>query len=398
MLHDGKATRQPGGVRLPLRIPLARPLFSAAEEEAVARVLRSGWVTQGKAVAGFEEAIASYVGAQYAVAVTSCTTALHLGLLAAGIGPGDEVIAPAFSFVASANAVLHAGATCRLVDVDLHTYNIDPGRVEAALTPRTRAIIPVHQFGLPADLDPLRALAESHGLILIEDAACALGAEYRGRRIGATAKACCFSFHPRKVITTGEGGMITTDDRALADRARALRSHGASVSDLNRHGADEVVIENYPMLGYNFRLTDIQAAIGLEQMAKLDELLRARRRVAERYEAALARLPDLRSQRTPPGAVHCHQSYVVRVAGTLEGRRDALMARLRAEGIATRRGAPAIHREPFYVARYGPLHLPASEKLADSTLTLPLYPGMTEEELDYVIGRLTEACAEILGG
>ena len=265
-------------------IPIARPSFGPAEEKAVLEVLRSGWVSQGPRVAEFERKFAEYVGAAHAVAVSSCTTALHLAFLAAGIKPGDEVLCPSLSFIATANAIVHAGAAPIFVDIDRSTYNMDPSCIERSITPRTRAILVVHQIGLPSPLSEICNIAASHGLMVIEDAACAIGSAYKGRSIGSPhGSMACFSFHPRKILTTGEGGMITTADEKIAARLRKLRQHAMNVSDLTRHSSSQVVTESYDEVGYNYRMTDIQAAIGLVQLERLDDMLARRRQLASRY-------------------------------------------------------------------------------------------------------------------
>lgn len=380
------APRQRTGVD----IPITRPYVGEEEAQAAAAAVRSGWLSQGRNVALFEEAIAAYVGASHAVAVSNCTTALHLALLCRGIGPGDEVIVPSFTYVATANAVLHAGATPVFVDIDPRTYNLDPEAVEKAITPRTCAVIPVDQIGLAADLAAVAEIAQRHGLHVVEDAAPALGATYRGRRIGAVSPLTCFSFHPRKSITTGEGGIITTDDAAVAARARTLRAHGASVSDLVRHSATTVVIEEYDELGYNYRMTDIQAAVGIEQLKKLDYVLSRRRALAARYDALLSALPGLVTPYAPPEAPHTYQSYAVRLDPEVWPARDEVMERMLAEGIATRRGVMAIHLEPYYRRRFGDIRLPVTEEATRQTLLLPIFAAMSEDEQDTVVDVLSE--------
>src|SRR3954465_6681479 len=276
-----------------MEVPFTRPYFRGGEGDAVAETIASGWVSQGPKVREFEAAFAERVGAPEAVATTNCTTALQLALYVLGVGPGDEVIVPSLSFIATANAVWQNGATPVFADIDPRTYNLDPVAVERAITPRTKAIMPVHQLGLPADMDPLLALAEAHGLAIVEDAACAIGARYKGRPIGSLGPLACFSLHPRKVITTGEGGMIKVQDPEVAARLRQLRQHAMDVSDVARHAARDVVIESYPERGWNHRMTDMQAAVGLCQLELLDEILGQRQRLAERYTAAVDGIPYL---------------------------------------------------------------------------------------------------------
>src|SRR5262245_31291651 len=293
-----------------MSIPITKPLLGEPEELAVLEVLRSGWLVQGPKVAEFERTVAAYVGARHAVATSSCTTALHLALVLHGIGNGDEVIIPSFTFIATANAVLYAGATPVFVDIDPRTYNLDPDAVEAAITVRTAAIMPVHQIGLAADMDRLTAIARRHRLVLLEDAAPAIGATYKGRRVGGLGNPACLSFHPRKVITTGEGGMLLTDDETVAERARTLRAHGMSVSDLARHHANRVAVEEYRDLGYNYRMTDLHAAIGIAQIERLDEMLEHRQKVADRYAEALADTDGVQLPISSSDMPHTYQSYM----------------------------------------------------------------------------------------
>ncbi|MBF6589144.1 MAG: DegT/DnrJ/EryC1/StrS family aminotransferase [Ktedonobacterales bacterium] len=372
-------------------IPITRPEIGEEEAQAAAEAVRSGWLSQGARVAEFEGALARRLGAAHVVAASNCTAALHLALLCAGVGPGDEVILPSFTFIATANAVLYVGAHPVFVDIDPRTYNVDPAAVAAALTPRTRAIIPVDQIGLAAELDPLLALARQHGLALVEDAAPAIGATYRGRPLGGISPLTCFSFHPRKTLTTGEGGALATDDAALAQRARVLRSHGASVSDFARHQAAAVTLETYEQLGYNYRMTDIQAAIGLVQLRRLDDILARRGRLAARYSDALAEWEGIVPPYAPAHAPHTYQSYCIRLTGSHSAKRDQVMAHMLAAGVATRRGVMAIHEEPYYVARFGSCSLPETEAAARETLLLPLYASMSEAEQDRVLAALRAA-------
>jgi dTDP-4-amino-4,6-dideoxygalactose transaminase len=371
-------------------IPITRPLVGEEEAAAAAAAIRSGWLSQGARVQEFEEAVAAYTGARHAIATSNCTTALHLALIAAGVKPGDEVICPSFTFIATANAIVHTGARPVFVDIEPLTYNLDPALVEAAITPRTRAIMPVDQIGIAADIPAIRKIARRHGLAVVEDAACALGAAVGEARVGSLSDFSCFSFHPRKSITTGEGGMITTDDNEAAALLRRIRSHGASVSDLARHQtAGAPVIEEYHELGYNYRMTDIQGAIGVVQMQKLDYVLSERRRVAERYNALLRGVEGIETPRETAERRHTYQSYCVRLrSGEL---RTRVMERLATQGIATRRGVMATHLEAYYSGLMAGVSLPVTEKATAETLLLPLYAGMTEDEQDRVVAALKGA-------
>lgn len=366
-------------------IPVALPSIGEQEVQAVVATLRSGWVSQGPKVADFEREFAQYVGARDAVAVTSCTTALHLALIAMGVRPGDEVICPSLSFIATANAIVYAGAVPVFADVDPTTYNIDPASIEAAITPRTRAILVVHQVGLPASLDEIKELADKHALMVLEDAACAIGAEYRGSRIGLPhTGVACFSFHPRKILTTGEGGMITCSNEEVAGRLRRLRQHGMSVSDLVRHGATRIMTETYDEVGFNYRMTDMQAALGMVQLQRLDEMLAKRRLLAVRYTERLADIPWIIPPHEACGLRHNYQSYMVRLASDAPVSRDELMQRLLDRGVSTRRGVMAIHREEPYRAAWDEL-LPVTNMVTDSTVILPLFYEMNEREQDYIL-------------
>ena len=375
-----------------MNIPVTRPHFDQAEEEAVIEVLRSGWVSQGPKVARFEAALAEYHEAKFAVATTSCTTALHLVLAALEIGPGDEVVLPAFTFVATANAVEYLGATPVFADIEINTFNVSPESMKSKLTPRTRAIIPVHLFGLSADMEPIMALARERRLAVIEDAACAVGTRYRGRRVGALGTAGAFSLHPRKVITTGEGGAVTTNDETLYRRMCILRNHGARLSDLERHRSDAFTLPEYDEVGFNYRMTDLQAAIGLVQLGKADKLIAQRHSLARRYTNAFANLPGLRTPTEPDGDTHPYQSYVLLVEASAPRSRDELAMALSAAGISVRQGTHAVHALGYYRRKYNlkESDCPGAWMADRSSLTLPLYPDMDEAAQDRVIAAVMD--------
>jgi perosamine synthetase len=360
-----------------------KPWFDESEVDAAAAAIRSGWVAQGPRVVEFERRFSTRVGADAGVAVTSCTTGLHLVLYALGLGPGDEVIVPSLSFIATANTPRYVGATPVFADVDMATQNITAESVAPVVTERTRAVMAVHQIGMPADLDPLRALCAERDLLLIEDAACAIGSTYRGSPIGAAPSLAVFSFHPRKLLTTGEGGMITTSDAEFADRLRRLREHGMSVSAFDRDRTDSVAAEGYLEMGFNFRMTDVQAAIGLVQLDKIPEMVARRRALAAKYIAALVSVPGLMLPSDPPYGTTNYQSYSVILTDEYPTSRDDLMKSLLAEDISSRRGVMAAHREPAF-ADHPRTSLPNTEYVTDRSIILPLYHQMTEADIDRV--------------
>lgn len=366
------------------RIWLARPELGEDELAEVRSVLASGQLTQGPMVEAFEAMVGEVSGARHAVAVTSATTALHLSLAALDIGAGDEVLVADFTFPATANVVVQQGATPVLVDIDLDTFAMNVAELERRITSRTRAIIPVDPFGLPADLEPILAVGRRAGVPVIEDAACALGATYRGRPTGSLAASGCFSFHPRKSITTGEGGMVTTSDDALADRLRLLRSHGGVRAD-GRFTFDAA--------GYNYRLSDILAAVGVAQMRKLSTFLGSRRQVAAWYDARLAHVERLRPPMTPPWATHTFQSYVALLDEDVD--RDSVIAALRSDGIESTLGTYALHAQPYFMRTLGhqPGDLPNSHRAFRSTIALPLHGGMSERDVEDVVVSLRRALA-----
>ncbi len=390
-------------------IPITKPVIGEEEITATAVALRSGWVSQGPRVAEFEQAFASYVGANHACAVSSCTTALHLALLAVGVNPGDEVITVSHSFIATANSIRYCGATPVFVDIQPDSFNIDPTGIEAVLNKRTRAILCVHQMGMPCDLAALLDLSHRYGLPLIEDAACAIGSEIlangKFEKIGKPhGDIACFSFHPRKVITTGDGGMLTTNDPEWDNRFRLWRQHCMSVPDTARHSASQVIFESYPALGFNYRLTDIQAAVGSEQLKRLPDILAQRRQLARRYQLLLAEIPDLGLPTEPAWAMSNWQSFCVRLPEGCDQRQ--VMQYCLDAGVATRRGIMCTHREAAYppstwscgvdrrdcaCALASCQRLRQSEEAQDRTIILPLFPQMTFEEQDRVIAALRHA-------
>ncbi|MCA1428199.1 MULTISPECIES: DegT/DnrJ/EryC1/StrS family aminotransferase [unclassified Bradyrhizobium] len=368
-------------------IPIALPLVAEEEADAARAAVLSGWVSQGPQVAAFERDFAALVGAPYACAVSNCTTALHLALVALEIGPGDEVITASHSFIATANCIRYCGATPVFVDIDPGTYNIDPNRVAEAITRRTRAVIAVHQMGMPCDLTALATLADRQGIILIEDAACAAGSQIRvdgsWERVGKPhGRIACFSFHPRKVITTGEGGMLTTSDAKLDHKFRLLRQHGMSVPDIVRHGSQQVIFENYLVVGYNYRMTDIQAAVGREQLERLPALVSRRRAIAARYREMLGNFGGLRLPIEPEWARSNWQSYCVGLPDRVDQLK--IMQSLLDQGIATRRGIMCSHREAPYAKDKHRHDLRHSEFAQDNSILLPIYAQMNEEDQERV--------------
>jgi perosamine synthetase len=367
------------------RISIAVPSLGEEEWEALREPLESGWLTAGPKVAAFERAFAARHQVARALATTSCTTGLHLALAAAGVGAGDEVVVPAFTWVATANVVLYCGASPVFVDVDPCTYNVVPEAVASALTDRTRAVVPVHLFGLCADMDAIRAAAPNR--VLVEDAACAAGAAYKGRPAGGLGDAGVFSFHPRKTITTGEGGMVTTDHQEFADRAARLRNHGASVSEEMRHAGDApYLLPDFNELGFNYRMTDLQAAVGLVQLAKLDLLVAERARGAAWYAEALGDIDWLQTPAVPDGYQHGWQSYVTLVRPDGGRDRNEVMRQLHAVGVASRPGTHAVSELGLYRERLGLTvgQFPVAAFLARQTLALPLHNRMSELDFEYV--------------
>jgi dTDP-4-amino-4,6-dideoxygalactose transaminase len=379
------------------RIPVARPVLGEPEAEAARRAILSGWVTQGPEVSAFEREFAAVIDAPHACAVSSCTTALHVALIACGVQPGDEVVTVSHSFIATANAIRYCGATPVFVDIDLDTFNMDVSLLEGAITTRTTAILAVHQLGMPSDLEAIVRIARRHSLPVIEDAACAIGSEIRwqgqwqpiGRPHGDVA---CFSFHPRKLLSTGDGGMLTTRDADLDQRFRLLRQHGMSVPDLVRHQATQVTFEQYPVVGFNYRMTDIQGAIGREQVKRLPGLVARRRELAARYHSAFRGCPGIELPHEPDWARSNWQSYAIRVE---RGRQRGVMQALLDDGISTRRGVMNAHREASYPAAAWKIAagqtLDRSEEAQDTAIVLPLFHDLQPSDQERVIEATVKA-------
>lgn len=373
------------------KIAIALPVTGEEEWAALKEPLESGWLTQGPKVAAFEKTFAARHDVAHALATTSCTTALHLALATLGIGPGDEVIVPAFTWVSTANVVLYCGATPVFADVDPATFNIDVEDALRRVTSRTKAVIPVHLFGLCADIDALRTALPDQ-VRIVEDAACAAGAAYKGRPAGGLGDFACFSFHPRKSITTGEGGMLTTNDPALAEKAEKLRNHGASVSEEVRHnGPRPYLLPDFNLLGFNYRMTDLQGAVGLVQLGKLDDFIAARARAAAAYRDALSGLNWLRCPDEPMDGQHAWQAFVTYVdPDGAPMARNEIMERLEARGIATRPGTHAVHMLGYYRERFGlnPDDYPGARDCDRHSMAIPLHNRMTDDDYAYVIDNL----------
>ncbi len=388
-----------------MNVPIARTSLLESEIQSVMEPLRSGWLVQGPKVREFEDKWSAFTGAKHSIAVTSCTTGLHLSLAAMGIEPGDEVIVPAFTWIATANVVEHLGAKVVFCDIDLETFNLDVAKLETLLTPKTKAILPVHLFGMAADMQTVNVFAKANKLWVVEDAACGFGSRYHGDHVGTLGDTGVFSFHPRKAITTGEGGMITTQDDELAAKLRRLRDHGAAMSDLQRHlGARPYLLADHPDAGYNQRMTDLQAALGSAQMDRASDIVLERRQLAQRYDEAFAKLAWLRTPVQQIGYEHGYQSYPCLFqpesirpdsVSRINERRNVWMDKLQKLGISTRPATHAVHMLTFYRDKYKlkPQDFPNAYAANDCSISLPLFHGMTGEEQDYVIEHVLESAS-----
>lgn len=374
------------------RINVMKPWLGDEEAQALAEVVASGWVAQGPKVKEFEAAFGASQEAQHAVAMSSCTTALHVALVVAGIGPGDDVVVPSLSFIATANAVTYVGARPVFCDVDPATGNVTAETIHAALTLDTRAVIIVDQGGVPVDLDPIRELCDRHEITVVEDAACAVGSQYRGRPVGTGADVTVWSFHPRKILTTGEGGMLTTQRADWAARARTLREHSMSVSASDRHGSLLAPPEAYLEIGFNYRMTDLQAAVGIVQLRRLAEIVERRREIAAAYVAGLAGVEGLRFAADPPYGTSNFQSFWVEVLPSFAVSREGLLCLLADAGVSARRGIMAAHRQPAYRGRdNGNTGLRHTERLTDRTLILPVFHELDTVSQNRVINTIRTA-------
>ncbi len=384
-------------------VPIARTNLLDNEIKSVLGPLESGWLVQGPKVQEFEAKWSNFTSSKNSLAVTSCTTALHLSLAALGFGPEDEAIVPAFTWISTANVVEHLGGKVVFCDIDPLTFNIDVGQLESKITSKTKAILPVHLFGLSADMDPINEIAKRHNLWVIEDAACGFGATYRGAHVGTLGTTGCFSFHPRKAITTGEGGMVTTSDSSLADKIRCLRDHGATMSDLQRHmGAKPYLLADHPEAGYNQRMTDIQGALGSAQMDRAEQIVAERRRLAARYDKAFSDLCWLRTPLCPEGYQHGYQSYPCMFRPNnlglnnikeVNSARNLWMETLQQAGISTRPATHAVHMLSYYKNKYeiSPEDFPNAYIANDCSISLPLFHGMTDLEQEYVIECVSQS-------
>jgi len=371
-------------------IPIAKPFLTEDEAKAAHDTILTGWITQGPRVAEFEEKFAAYTGAKYAVAVSNCTTALHLAMIVAGVKAGDEVICPSMSYIATANCIKYVGATPVFAEINPENYNLDPADVERRITPKTKAILLVHQIGMPGDIDAFTALAEKYNLKLIEDAACAAGSSYKGKKVGSHSELVCFSLHPRKVITTGDGGFITTNREDYYQRMKLLRQHGMTVNDRVRHESSKIIFEDHVEVAYNYRMTDIQAAVGIKQLEKLDWIVAERRKIAFKYLEAFKNIDSIRLPFEKDGYFTNYQSFSIFLKDNCPLSRNEIMQRMLDAGISTRRGIMTSHRETAYKLESADVKLPLSENASDNSIIIPLYVPMKDDDIDFIISKFSE--------
>jgi len=385
-----------------LKIPISRTDLSETEINSVLEPLGTGWLVQGPKVREFEEKWSAFTEARNSIAVTSCTSALHLSLAALGFGSGDEAIVPAFTWISTANVIEHLGGKVVFCDIDLKSFNLDLDQIESKISPNTKAILPVHLFGLPVNMEPVLALAKKHDLWVVEDAACGFGSRLKEKHVGTFGHTGCFSFHPRKAITTGEGGMITTDDDLLAEKLRRLRDHGAAMTDLQRHlGPRPYLLADHPEAGYNHRMTDLQGALGAAQMYRAGDIVAKRQSLARKYDQAFESLGWLRTPLVHHDQEHGYQSYPclfmpeeIERGNITETNhlRNQWMDHLQKNGISTRPATHAIHLLNFYQEKYQlkPEDFPNAYAADQCSISLPLFHGLTEEEQLYVIDKVLE--------
>ena len=383
-----------------MKVPIARTSLTLQEKQSVLEPLDSGWLVQGPKVKNFEEQWSAFTKADHSIAVTSCTSALHLSLAALEFGPEDEAIVPAFTWVSTANVVEHLGGKVVFCDIKLDTFNIDIELVESKITEKTKVILPVHLFGLSVDMDPIVKLAKKYNLLIVEDAACGFGSMYHGNHVGTFGNAGCFSFHPRKAITTGEGGMVTTNDATLAEKIRRLRDHGAAMTDLQRHnGARPYLLADHPVAGYNQRMTDLQGSLGSAQMDRADDIVFERRRIAKKYDIAFENLDWLKTPLNKVGYDHGYQSYACffepevineNSVPRINGMRNTWMDKLQKDGVSTRPATHAVHMLSYYKEKYGikPVDFPNAYAADQCSISLPLFHGMKEDEQNFVIDKV----------
>ena len=385
-----------------MKVPIARTSLTLQEKQSVLEPLDSGWLVQGTRVQEFEQQWCDFTNANDSIAVTSCTSAMHLSLAALGFGPGDEAIVPAFTWISTANVVEHLGGSVVFCDIDINTFNIDTNLIAGKITPKTKVILPVHLFGMPADMLPITSLAKEHNIHVVEDAACGFGAKYFGKHVGTFGDAGCFSFHPRKAITTGEGGMVTTGDQGLAKKIRRLRDHGAETTDLQRHlGSRPYLLTDHTVAGFNQRMTDIQGALGAAQMKRAPEILEERRFLANRYDMALGELDWLSIPKVEDGYEHGYQSYPclfnpskvnLESISLTNTKRNSWMDKLQSDGISTRPATHAVHMLSYYRKKYRieSMNFPQAYAADQCSISFPLFHGMKQDEQDFVIEKVLE--------